>query len=62
MTAVDASATAGITLHRLVLASCSSFLAEALRGREEATLLLPDVEREDFLGLVQVQKNIERRY
>ena len=46
----------GITLHRLVLASCSSFMAELLKDREEAVLVLPDVQEMDFANLVQVKR------
>ena len=50
---------AGVTLHRAVLASCSLFLASLLSEddqgrRDETTLLMPDIEKEDFLNLVKI--------
>ncbi|TRY70614.1 hypothetical protein TCAL_06132 [Tigriopus californicus] len=41
-------------LHRLILASCSEFLSELLREREEAVLILPDCDPADFLNLVEI--------
>ena len=43
-----------VRLHRLVLAGCSSFMAEALKDREESTVFMPEVDHLDFLNLVQI--------
>ena len=44
----------GLSLHKAILASCSTFMASILcDGRDETTLLLPEVDREDFHNLVR---------
>ena len=44
----------GISLHKAILASCSKFLSSILLdGRDETTMFLPDIEKEDFDGLVK---------
>ena len=45
----------GVSLHKAVLASISPFMASVLSdGRDETTLLLPDVDRHDLLNLVKI--------
>ena len=44
-----------VSLHRIVLASCSDFLAGLLKDREDAaTIVLPECDYLDFLNLVQI--------
>lgn len=45
----------GVSLHKAVLASCSSFLGSLLMdGRDETVLIMPDVEKRDLLNLVRI--------
>ena len=45
----------GVSLHKAVLASISPFMASILSdGRDETTLLLPDIDRYDLLNLVKI--------
>ena len=45
----------GVSLHKAVLASISPFMASILSdGRDETTLLLPDVDRHDLVNLVKI--------
>ena len=45
----------GVSLHKAVLASCSSFLANLLTdGRDETVLIMPEVEKNDLLSLVRI--------
>ena len=49
----------GISLHRLVLAGCSRYLAHVLKdNRDESMLFLPDVDESDFVNLVQVLNSL----
>ena len=44
----------GISLHKAILASCSKFLSSILLdGRDETTVFLPEVDKEDFHNLVR---------
>ena len=43
-----------ISLHRAVLASCSPFLTRLLADRDETFLLLPDIDKDDFMALVHL--------
>jgi hypothetical protein len=51
----DDCGSGGVSLHRAVLASCSSFMASILSedGRDKTSLFLPDVTKEDFTSLVR---------
>ena len=45
----------GVSLHKAVVASCSSFLGHLLMdGRDESVLIMPDVEKRDLLNLVRI--------
>ncbi len=45
----------GVSLHKAVLACQSSFMAQLLSdGRDETTLILPDVKKKDLLCLVKI--------
>ena len=46
-----------VSLHRAVLASCSNFLSDILSERDETFLLLPDVDKNDFMALVHLVYN-----
>ena len=44
----------GLCLHKAILASCSAFMASTLcDGRDETTVFLPEVDKEDFHNLVR---------
>ena len=44
----------GISLHKAILASCSKFLSSILLdGRDETTVFLPEIDKEDFCRLVK---------
>ena len=43
-----------VSLHRAVLASCSPFMARVLMDRDETSLLLPDIDPDDFMALVHL--------
>ena len=44
----------GISLHKVILASCSKFLSLILLdGRDETTVFLPEIDKEDFDALVK---------
>jgi hypothetical protein len=51
----DDCGSGGVSLHRAVLALCSSFMASILSEdcRDETSLFLPDVTKEDFTSLVR---------
>ena len=45
----------GVSMHKAVLASISPFMASILSdGRDETTLLMPDVDKHDMLNLVKL--------
>lgn len=46
---------AGVSMHKAVLASMSTFMASILSdGRDETTLFMPDVAKHDLLNLIKI--------